>query len=94
MDDRQKKAIADMLGLTETALIQNAGGIDKLPPEDREMCDAIRSAIGMGPLHGRIAPGMTEPPDIADFIRDDEFDEVGFAEAMRAYLAQQPAPED
>jgi hypothetical protein len=37
---------------------------------------------------------MTEPPDVADFVCDDEFDEVGFAEAMRAYFAQQPAPED
>jgi hypothetical protein len=56
--ERQARAIAKMLGLTESGLIAHFGGIDKLPREDREMCDAVRSAIGMGPLHRRVpAPG-------------------------------------
>jgi hypothetical protein len=54
--ERQARAIAKMLSLTESGLIAHFGGIDKLPREDREMCDAVRSAIGMGPLHGRVPP--------------------------------------
>jgi len=47
-----------MLSLTESGLVAHFGGIDELPREEREMFDAIRSAIGMGPLHGRVpAPG-------------------------------------
>ena len=52
--ERQARAIAKMLGLTESGLIAHFGGIDKLPREDREMCDAVRSAIGIRPLHGRV----------------------------------------
>ena len=54
LTERQARAIAKMLGLTESGLILHFGGIEKLPPEERGMCDAVRSAIGMGPLHGRV----------------------------------------
>jgi hypothetical protein len=56
LTERQAKAIAKMLGLTESGLIAYFGGINKLPVEDREMCDAVRSAIDMGPLHDRLPP--------------------------------------
>jgi len=53
LTERQAKAIAKMLSLTESFLIAYSGGIDKLPVEDHEMFDTVRSAIGMGPLKGR-----------------------------------------
>jgi hypothetical protein len=37
LTERQAKAIAKMLGLTESGLTAYFGGIDKLPVEDREM---------------------------------------------------------